>query len=90
MKLELDVYSAICETKKFIINGIKATDKDFGEKYDHSPDKARPHRCGNMLFEPAVPAQQVLDKYGITINEYMQICKQLQACVSFGTCSLCV
>lgn len=89
MKLEFDVYRAICETKRFVINGIKATYKDFGEKYDAAPDKTRPNCCGNMLFEPKVPAQQILDKYGITISEYMNICKQLQDCVSFGTCSLC-
>jgi hypothetical protein len=89
MKLELDVYSTICETKIFVINGIKATYKDFGEKYDASPDKGRPTSCGNMVFIPKTPTQQVLNKYGITTNEYRNICELLRSCVSFGTCRLC-
>lgn len=89
MKLELDVYSAICETKMFVVNGIKATYKDFGEKYDTSPDTRKPNSCGNMKFIPRIPTEQVLNKYGITKNEYRHICELLRSCVSFGTCRLC-
>lgn len=89
MKLELDVYSAMCETKMFKINGIKATYKDFGEKYDATPDKVKPHFCGNMVFKRIAPTQQVLDKYCITVNEYDFICERLTASISFGTCRLC-
>lgn len=89
MKLKLDVYSALCETKIFEINGIKASYKDFGEKYDASGDKTRPHTCGNMIFEPRRPTQQVLDKYGINVGEYTYVCEQLRNMVSFGLCRLC-
>jgi len=89
MKLELDVYSTLCETKVFKINGIKASYRDFGEKYDTAPDKRRPNICGNMAFKPALPTQQVLNKYGINITEYKYVCEKLKACVSFGTCRLC-
>lgn len=89
MKLELDVYSCICETKNFVINGIRASYKDFGKKTDTSPDKLRPNICGNMVFVPASPTQQVLDKYRITKGEYNSICNVLRSCVSFGTCRLC-
>ncbi|HEX2946291.1 MAG TPA: hypothetical protein VHT96_10095 [Clostridia bacterium] len=89
MKIELDVYSTICDTKLFKINGIKADYKDFGRKSDCSPDKNRPNSCGNMIFEPVKPKLEILEKYGITIKEYEGICEQLRACVSFGMCTLC-
>ena len=89
MKVELDVYSALCETKVFVVNGIKATYKDFGLKYDASPDKAKKNYCGYMLFEPIKPTQQVLEKYCLTKKEYNHICKLLQASISFGTCRMC-
>ncbi len=89
MKLELDVYSAICETKMFKINEVDATYRDFGEKYDASPDITKPNCCGDMTFIPRIPAQQVLKKYGITKSEYKNICELLRSCVSFGTCRLC-
>lgn len=87
MKLELDVYSSICDTKNFVINGVKATCIDFGEKIDKLPGKR--NICGNMVFEPISPTQQVLDKYNITKYEYKNICTLLRSCVSFGTCRLC-
>lgn len=89
MKLELDAYSAICETKIFVVNGIKASYKDFGVKYDASPDKNKPNCCGNMIFEPIAPTQQVLSKYDISQKEYSSICQLLKSCVSFGNCRLC-
>ncbi len=89
MKVELDVYSSICETKNFVINGVKATYRDFGEKIDISPDQSKPNICGNMVFEPISPTQQVLDKYTITRNEYTNICALLRSSVSFGLCRLC-
>ncbi|MCX7772321.1 MAG: hypothetical protein N2376_04320 [Clostridia bacterium] len=89
MKLELDVYSTICETKRFVINGIQATYRDFGEKQDVSMDRTQPFCCGNMVFLPSLPTQQVLEKYGITKKEYHYICEMLRSCVSFGTCKLC-
>ncbi len=89
MKLELAVYGTICEPKLFAINGIKATYKDFGEKYDQSPERNRPNCCGNMVFEPRRPTRLVLEKYGIDVNEYDHVCSQLARGVSFGTCRLC-
>lgn len=89
MKLKLDVYGGICETKTFVINGVKATYKDFGEKYDTSPDKLKPKICGNMVFKPKYPTKQILEKYRINIDEYSYICQQLHDSISFGTCRQC-
>lgn len=89
MKLVLDSYRAICGTRIFKINGMKATYKDFGEKYDTSADNAKPYCCGNMIFEPRRSTQKVLDKYGITADEYARVCDQLRKQLSFGLCRLC-
>jgi hypothetical protein len=90
MQLNLNAYNAVCETKVFEINGIKASYKDFGEKFDAAPDVRKPHACCNMKFQPRKPVQQVLDKYAIDVDEYSYICKQLQNTLSFGQCRLCV
>jgi hypothetical protein len=71
------------------VNGVKASYRDFGVKFDASPDINRPYCCGNMVFEPILPAPKVLDKYGITKSEYRHICTLLRECVSFGACRLC-
>lgn len=89
MKIELDTYSNICETRSFRINGIKATYNDFGIKSDSSPDPNRPNCCGNMVFEPKRPTDEVLKRYGITAKEYNGVCEQLKVCISFGMCKLC-
>lgn len=48
MKLELKIYSALCETEIFTVNGINATYEDFGEKYDHDTENAEDYGCGDM------------------------------------------
>lgn len=89
MNLDLDVYSSICETKTFVINGVKATYKDFGKKIDTEPDSHRPNICGNMVFEAFAPTQNTLDKYNISSKEYQHICSLLKDCISFGLCRQC-
>lgn len=89
MKLELDVYSSICETKIFVVNGVKATYKDFGRKVDTQPNQSKPNICGNMTFESIASTKQVLDKYKISTNEYNHICTLLRGCMSFGVCKQC-
>jgi hypothetical protein len=89
MELKLAAYGTICEPQIFVINGIKASYQDFGEKYDTSPDEKKPNICCNMEFKPKAPTQEVLAKYQITLAEYAYVCRQLQACISFGTCRFC-
>lgn len=90
MTLELEVYKALCETSKFIINGIYADYDDFGEKYDRCPGRAEPYACANMQFTRYSPKKEVLDKYGITEAEYEEICDELENKLSFGCCGWCV
>lgn len=89
MKLELEAYSNICETRVFRINGIDAAYKDFGEKCDTAQDRNKPRFCGNMRFVSFGPKQKVLEKYGISHQEYVSICKELRKAFSFGSCRLC-
>jgi len=89
MNLELKIYHALCACEIFKINGKDADYEDFGDKSDEGADYADDYACGNMRFRPDPATQEVLDKYGITTDEYNEICKQLDG-LSFGSCGWCV
>lgn len=88
MKLELEIYSALCATSKFIINGVDAESSDFGYQGDQGDDPPD-YCCGDMQFEGKEATQEVLNKYGISIPEYNFIVGQLEAGLSFGSCGWC-
>jgi hypothetical protein len=88
MQLEMEAFSAICSLKVFVINGVDADEKDFGDKYDADPDNADGYCCGDMRFFPKPATQDVLDKYSINVIEYNEICEKLD-CLSFGSCGWC-
>ena len=90
MKLELKIYSCICETKTFKINGIDSDYSDFGTRYDIDEDNAEPYGCGDMQFIPKEASSETLEKYHITAEEYEQICVELEKGLSFGECGWCV
>lgn len=89
MIYELKIYDALCETKKFTINGIDADDDDFGYSEDASPEIAEPYCCGNRMFYPNQITQEVLDKYRINITEAVEIQNELMLKLSWGECGLC-
>ena len=70
MKLELEFGKALCYTPIFKINGIRADEEDFGEKYDRSEETAEDYRCGDMQFTRIPATEAVLQKYGISVSEY--------------------
>ena len=88
---DIKVSRWMCWCPIFTIKGIKAAADDFGENDDidcHCEDK--PFRgCGNMIFTPKPATQKVLDKYGITVDEYNEIASVLEDGLSFGYCGLC-
>ena len=90
MKLEFETYGAYCGMETFVINDVKAREEDFGESSDEAPDDAEDYGCGDRRFrrDPATPA--VLEKYGITQDEYDEICDKLEEELSFGKCGWCV
>ena len=90
MELELEVFSALCSTSVFEINGVRADSYDFGDQYDASPETAEPYGCGNMVFCPKPATEEVLQKYKISVTEYGEVCSELQEKLSFGECGWCV
>lgn len=90
MKVEIEVYGALCGLSTFKINGIEADEEEFVSKYDHNPDVAAPYGCGDMRADIVPATDEVLEKYGISLVEYMAIAQQVSAKVSFGSCGWCV
>lgn len=90
MKLELEVFNALCETRIFKINGVRASYEDFGDKYDRQGCGAELYSCGDMRFTRVSPRQEILDKYHITESEYYEVCSELEDKLSFGSCGWCV
>lgn len=89
MRLELEIFDALCETATFRINGKEADSSDFGSHYDHSPEIAEDYCCGDMRFESKLADPKVLEEYGITNDEYNEVCEQLESGLSFGYCGWC-
>lgn len=84
------VYSALCATSEFVINGIDADSNDFGYQGDSDRENADDYACGNMRFEPKAPDESVLQKYSIDELEYWTIANKLADSLSFGNCGWCV
>ena len=78
-----------CYCPVFTIRGKKADESDFGEGEDLDELNRPPHGCGNKHFKVKLPSQKVLDKYGITVDEYAQVAEVLEEGLSFGRCRLC-
>lgn len=89
MKLELEIYNALCATKVFKINDIYADHEDFGEQFDRDPDNAEPYCCEDMEFTRIPSTPEVLNKYGINEEEYNEVCEALEKGLSFGCCGWC-
>jgi len=89
VQLKLKVFGSLCTTAVFEINGITADESEFGHGKDISPHSAEPYCCGYREWTASLPDQEVLDKYKITVDEYRQICDQLEEGLSFGPCGMC-
>ncbi len=90
MKLELEIFGALCSTEVFVINGINADSDDFGVQGDNDTENAEDYGCGNMEFERKTETDEVLKKYSITKEEYEKIAEKLEEGLSFGCCGWCV
>lgn len=76
-----------CATLK--IRGQEADIDDFGNDEDIDPQHAPPWGCGNRFFQVWEERPEILEKYGITVEEYDEIGFWLQRCLSVGCCDLC-
>ena len=90
MKLELEIYYALCATSVFTINGINADYEDFGKKYDRDSEDVEDDACGNMQFTGIPSTTEILSKYKITEEEYQKVVSKLEDGLSFGCCDWCV
>lgn len=89
MNISLRFCNAYCSVSKFIINDVPASYEDFGTKADLNEENAPDFGCGNMQFTPKKPTLEVLKKYSITPQEYVEIAKTLRDNLSFGMCDYC-
>ena len=71
------------------IKGKEAVEYDFGEGDDIDFDNRPEYGCGNKVFVVKPATQKILDKYGISVDEYNEIASVLQEGLTFGRCALC-
>lgn len=79
-----------CSCETFIINGKRADVDDFGSTVDMDSEHAEQYACGDRQFVPQMPTDEVLEKYGINLKEYAEICNKLQCALAVGTCGWCI
>ena len=85
-------YALPCELETFTINGKDAYKNDFGYSTDFGDELNRyEYGCGNMKFiSYDTPIEGLLEEYGITINEYNEICEMLEVNLHVGECGWCI
>lgn len=88
-------YSGLpCELEIFRVKKVRCADKDdFGSSREFG--KKKPYEwepvCVNRKFVPRTrPKAGVLEKYGITLDEYHEIGAALKDILCVGECSLCL
>lgn len=86
---DIKVSRWICYCPIFTIKGQKAAEDDFGEGEDIDFANKPKYGCGNKVFVVKHATQTILDKYGITVDEYNEIASVLEEGLSFGHCRLC-
>jgi hypothetical protein len=79
-----------CSCETFTINGTRADKDDFGSTCDMNSENAPDYGCGNRQFVPQMPTDEVLEKYGINLKEYAEICEKLKDMLDVGECGWCV
>lgn len=88
MKLTLKMGTASCSPNCFELNCIDADCDDFGEHFDRG-NYEEDACCTDMRFTRKEPTSEVIDKYGISEEEYDKVCDELEDKMSYGRCSQC-
>lgn len=85
-------YNALpCELEMFEIKGKKASEEDFGNGYDACPEEAEEYGCGCWRFRADLAkAPQAMKKYGLTVEEFTEVCEMLENALWVGECGWCV
>ena len=80
-----------CELEMFYIKGKKAYEEDFGHGHDVSPEEAEPYGCGCWRFRADLKkAPEAMKKYGLTLEEFIEVCDMLEDALYVGECGWCV
>lgn len=92
MEIVIETYRGYpCVCKVFEINGKSADIKDFGCVEDVMPEVAEPYGCGCREFIPDEnKAEEAMKTYGITIDEFNEVCDKLAEKLFVGSCGLCI
>ena len=92
MKLIIKPYRALpCSLEVFTINDQSADVDDFGTCRDTWRAMAEPCGCGRMEFIPDMAnANKCMAKYGITLEQFYDICDELKSKLYVGQCRWCV
>ena len=88
MKLRIETYEGLpCETSTFVVNNVSADVKDFGVT-DYESDGY--YGCISNTFEPfRHPPKNVLNKYRISLEEFLVIGDILQEKLDIHNCGWC-
>lgn len=88
MKLRIETYKGLpCRTSVFIVNNVPADVEDFGVMDCESDGN---YGCIYNVFKPfRHPAKQVLKKYKITLEEFLEIGDNLEKKLDIHDCGWC-
>lgn len=89
LDIKITTMDYYCGASTFTINGKDADESDFGSMIDQCPEDAPDYGCGCRVFERICSTPEVLEKYGISEEEYLEICVELTEKLYFGRCALC-
>jgi hypothetical protein len=85
-------YGALpCHLETFEIRGQDACEDDFGSGGDESPETAEEYACGYWRFRADLKkAPEAMKKYGLSIEEFIEVCDMLEDALNVGECGWCV
>lgn len=88
MIVKMEAYRGLpCSLSVFIINGVQADIDDFGEQDSNSDGD---YGCIYNVFKPfRHPPKQVLKKYKITLEEFLEIGDKLEKKLDIHNCGWC-
>lgn len=88
MKYELETYRGLpCETSKFTVNDIEADKNDFGNSESESDGE---WGCEYNIFKPfRYPPEGILEKYKISLEEFLRIGDILENKLCIRHCGWC-
>lgn len=81
-----------CQPGEFVITEREADTKDFGSLTSSYDGESAPRDggCGAREWESKPCTPEVLAKYGITEEQYQEICDALSDKLSHGSCGNCI